>query len=157
MLEILIEQGDHSAPEGEQARIDGSRQIPNRRRLDEHLLHAWERHRSSRQLLSFLVCDVVARYGGEELAVVLPQSTRESAMLIAERIRAAVVKAECARAGSPENGYLTVSIGVAHQSAAADASGVSRPHLSVPGLRSERRYCTAGRTADTAVPLASAT
>ena len=147
MLDILIEQGDHSAAEGEQARIDALTQIANRRRMDEHLLQEWDRHCKSKQPLSFLLCDVdhfkafndhyghqagdeclkavgelvtgsvraddlVARYGGEEFAVVLPHSTREAAVLIAERIRAAVVSAECAHTASPDNGYLTVSIGV---------------------------------------------
>lgn len=147
MLQILIEQGDLSAAEGEQARIDGLTRIANRRRLDEHLLQEWERHRSGQYPISFLLCDVdhfklyndryghqagdnclktvgelisgivraedlVARYGGEEFAVVLPRTTRESAILIAERTRAAVVNAALAHAGSPVNSCVTISIGV---------------------------------------------
>jgi diguanylate cyclase (GGDEF)-like protein len=34
--------------------------------------------------------DIVARYGGEEFAVILPDVTRESAVVVAERIRSAV-------------------------------------------------------------------
>jgi diguanylate cyclase (GGDEF)-like protein len=58
MLQILIEQGDYSAAEGEQARIDGLTRVANRRRLDEHLLKEWERHRLSQQPLSLLLCDI---------------------------------------------------------------------------------------------------
>ena len=39
--------------------------------------------------------DAPARYGGEELAVVLPQTDSEGATLLAERIRAAVEGWRC--------------------------------------------------------------
>jgi len=58
IVQILIDQGDESAEEGEKARIDGLTQIANRRRLDEYLLQEWTRHRRIQQPLSLLLCDV---------------------------------------------------------------------------------------------------
>ena len=57
-------------------------------------------------------CDVVARYGGEEMAVLLPQTGRDGALAAAERIRRCVEALGIAHAGSPF-GYVTVSLGVA--------------------------------------------
>ena len=58
LVQILIDQGDDSAQEGEKARIDGLTQIANRRRFDEYLLHEWGRHIRMQQPLSLLICDV---------------------------------------------------------------------------------------------------
>ena len=52
--------------------------------------------------------DIVARYGGEEFAVILPEVTKDTAMIIAERIRRAIEEAK-----EPLKGILTISIGVA--------------------------------------------
>ena len=50
--------------------------------------------------------DVVARYGGEELALILPETDARGALVIAERIRAA-----CAAARHPtDQGALTVTL-----------------------------------------------
>jgi diguanylate cyclase (GGDEF)-like protein len=58
LVQILIDQGDNSAEEGEKARIDGLTQIANRRRFDEYLSHEWSRHIRMQQPLSLLICDV---------------------------------------------------------------------------------------------------
>jgi len=58
LVQILMDEGDSYAEEGEKARIDGLTGIPNRRRLDEFLLKEWDRHRKLQQPLSLLLCDV---------------------------------------------------------------------------------------------------
>jgi diguanylate cyclase (GGDEF)-like protein len=58
LVQILIDQGDESAEDGEKARIDGLTQIANRRRFDEYLLQEWNRHRRIQLPLSLLICDV---------------------------------------------------------------------------------------------------
>ncbi len=62
--------------------------------------------------------DFVARYGGEEFAILLPQTSEPSAMIVAERIREAIAKADW------PHRPITVSIGVATLS----------PHLSSGSL-----------------------
>jgi diguanylate cyclase (GGDEF)-like protein len=56
--------------------------------------------------------DVLGRVGGEEFAVVLPETASEQSLQVAERLRHAV-----ATTGSPlesgESAHITVSIGVA--------------------------------------------
>lgn len=57
--------------------------------------------------------DFVARYGGEELAVILPETDSTGAIKIAELVREAVERLAVPHSGNPEgNGYVTVSIGV---------------------------------------------
>lgn len=56
--------------------------------------------------------DFVARYGGEEFIVILPDTSGEEAVLIANRILDAVVECAVPQSSSPR-GVATVSIGVA--------------------------------------------
>jgi diguanylate cyclase (GGDEF)-like protein len=56
--------------------------------------------------------DSAFRYGGEELAVLLPSCPKSQALPVAEKIRAAV-NARPSRASKTEKPYTTVSIGVA--------------------------------------------
>ncbi|HEY9848964.1 MAG TPA: diguanylate cyclase [Leptolyngbyaceae cyanobacterium] len=56
---------------------------------------------------------LVARYGGEELSVILPNAKTEDAFFIAEQIREAVKVLKIAHARSPIDRYLTLSLGVA--------------------------------------------
>jgi diguanylate cyclase (GGDEF)-like protein len=58
LVQILIDQGDDAAEEGEKARIDGLTQIANRRRFDEYLATEWGRHLRTQEPLSLLICDV---------------------------------------------------------------------------------------------------
>ncbi|MFZ6654096.1 sensor domain-containing diguanylate cyclase [Undibacterium sp. TJN19] len=55
--------------------------------------------------------DLTARYGGEELAVILPTTDVEGAILIAEKIRQAIHHLAISHAGN-ETGIVTVSAGV---------------------------------------------
>jgi diguanylate cyclase (GGDEF)-like protein len=58
--------------------------------------------------------DVVARLGGEEFAILLPEARKEEALAVAERVRAAVENATVKAPGGAELKF-TVSVGVAEQ------------------------------------------
>lgn len=68
--------------------------------------------------------DTACRIGGEEFAVLLPETDAAGAEVVANRIREAVLGWKVPHAGSP-NGVLTVSIGVAQipETRAADPAG----------------------------------
>jgi diguanylate cyclase (GGDEF)-like protein len=57
--------------------------------------------------------DAPARYGGEELAVVLPQTDSEGAAQLAERMREAVERLRVPRVGGHGSLHVTASFGVA--------------------------------------------
>lgn len=59
------------------------------------------------------VGDFVARYGGEELAVLLPSTNLTNACMLAENTRKNVEALQLYYTGLPDNGVVTVSIGVA--------------------------------------------
>ncbi len=59
--------------------------------------------------------DLVARYGGEELAVILPQVSLEGGKQTAEQIHAAVRHLQIPHAGSSVSSYVTLSTGLACQ------------------------------------------
>ncbi len=56
--------------------------------------------------------DIVIRYGGEEFVVVLPETDRPGALILAERIREAVETLEIPHTGSETADHVTVSLGV---------------------------------------------
>ena len=58
------------------------------------------------------VHDIVTRYGGEEFAIILPETNQEGAVVIAENIRVMVEKLEIPHASSEIYDYITVSLGV---------------------------------------------
>jgi diguanylate cyclase (GGDEF)-like protein/PAS domain S-box-containing protein len=58
--------------------------------------------------------DRVARYGGEEIAVILPSTSTAGAAEAAEKVRSAIEALRLPHEGNPEGGgWLTVSVGVA--------------------------------------------
>jgi diguanylate cyclase (GGDEF)-like protein/PAS domain S-box-containing protein len=58
--------------------------------------------------------DMVARYGGEEIAIILPQVEAQGAAEAAEKVRAAIGSLRVSHAGNMESGgWVTASIGVA--------------------------------------------
>jgi diguanylate cyclase (GGDEF)-like protein/PAS domain S-box-containing protein len=58
--------------------------------------------------------DSVARYGGEEIAVILPSTLIAGAVEVAEKVRCAVAALRLSHEGNPEGGNgVTVSIGAA--------------------------------------------
>ncbi|MCL5408536.1 MAG: sensor domain-containing diguanylate cyclase [Candidatus Omnitrophica bacterium] len=57
--------------------------------------------------------DIVARYGGEEFVIVFPNTTKENAQKICEKLRKSVEKTAFPFKEYQPNGNLTISIGIA--------------------------------------------
>ncbi len=64
--------------------------------------------------------DVVARFGGEEFVILLPEVTAPGGAVAAEKIRAAIAKHPFAGRSSQPGGLMTVTIGVAAYPADAE-------------------------------------
>lgn len=58
--------------------------------------------------------DVVARFGGEEFIILLPEATEQQAIEVAERIRQKLQALAIPHVGSPVTGYVTTSMGIAN-------------------------------------------
>jgi len=58
-------------------------------------------------------CDFVARYGGEEFSVILPETSKQEAVVVAERIRTSVEEFSFSSCVGKHMGKLTVTIGLA--------------------------------------------
>lgn len=64
--------------------------------------------------------DLAARYGGEELAIVLYQVSRDHALAVAEQLRATIESSRIEHRGSEPRGLVTVSIGISWMEATLD-------------------------------------
>ena len=60
--------------------------------------------------------DIAARYGGEEFAIILPNTSPEVAMKIAQRIGILLKNLKLPHSSSPTNNYVSLSCGVASTS-----------------------------------------
>ena len=68
--------------------------------------------------------DRIARMGGEEFAVVLPRTTIEDAVTIAERMRRSVYDLQIPHAGSPTTRMVSISAGVSEYGGGASPAHV---------------------------------
>ncbi|MDJ0510242.1 MAG: diguanylate cyclase [Crocosphaera sp.] len=57
--------------------------------------------------------DIAARYGGEELVIVLPNTTPEGAVKVAEKIQAEIALLKIPHLRSQVSDYVTISMGIA--------------------------------------------
>jgi two-component system cell cycle response regulator len=69
---------------------------------------------------SIRVIDLAARVGGEEFVVIMTDTTHETSMMVAERLRATVAKTVFALPGVDSGLPITVSIGVSLSQGASD-------------------------------------
>jgi diguanylate cyclase (GGDEF)-like protein len=58
-------------------------------------------------------CDVICRYGGEEFAVMLPETSKEEALIVCERIRYSVAMTPMVDEKDNPVGTISVTIGLA--------------------------------------------
>jgi diguanylate cyclase (GGDEF)-like protein len=83
--------------------------------------------------------DLVARYGGEEMAVLMPDTDDVGAAAVAENIRARVEALALRHEANPPSGILTISIGSATRIPAFDRSGTGAKEL--VALADKALYC----------------
>lgn len=76
--------------------------------------------------------ELVARFGGEEFAVVLPSCDSTSALTFAEKLRASIAALQVPHAGSDVSGVVTISVGVATQALGGVEFGKERPAWTDP-------------------------
>ena len=67
--------------------------------------------------------DFIARYGGEEIVVILPETSSEGAVMIAELMCCEIAGERITHAASPTAAYVTISVGVATTQPAGSADG----------------------------------
>ncbi len=100
---------------------------------------------------------LAARYGGEEMAVLLPGLSPDAAAMVAERVRAAIQALALPHAASDPWQVVTASIGVATASDAAAMEGVleAADQALYEAKRGGRNRVVTQRTVPTAAVLAA--
>jgi len=92
--------------------------------------------------------DVAARYGGEELSVILPGAEVAEALQVAERIRVMVEQRQIVKKSTGEKlGSITLSIGCAQLAPGEDATGMlarADEHLYEAKRTGRNRVCASG-------------
>lgn len=93
--------------------------------------------------------DIAARYGGEEFAVVLPNTSLNQAVTVADHIRRAVQSKELMRRSTGETlGRVTISLGIAQWRAGDDvASILDRADTCLYAAKAAGRNCVIPETA----------
>lgn len=66
--------------------------------------------------------DLAARYGGEEFAVILPKTSLDGALRVAQRIQQKITQLQIPHAGSTIKDYVTISMGITGKIPTADQS-----------------------------------
>jgi two-component system cell cycle response regulator len=97
--------------------------------------------------------DLVARYGGEELAVILPNTNETGASHVASQIASAIASLHIPHAASTISAHLTVSMGVAsvipdESRSPADLFAAADQALYAAKQQGRNRYCMADIQAD---------
>jgi diguanylate cyclase (GGDEF)-like protein len=69
--------------------------------------------------------DVAARFGGEEFALIMPETNLRGAAVVAERLRAAVEAAGLPQGIGARHRVVTISVGVAAVTNAGEASSAT--------------------------------
>ncbi|UDL93334.1 GGDEF domain-containing protein [Lichenihabitans sp. PAMC28606] len=103
--------------------------------------------------------DITCRYGGEEFAVILPQTGQVGAMAIAERLRLAIRALALPHGDADDKSIVTISLGCA-AAAPCDAPDVGSASLIAELLRAADQALylakTSGRDATRAIEVVSA-
>ena len=98
--------------------------------------------------------DVPARFGGEEFAILLPETSREDALLVAERIRATVAAQvfEVHTSGEPIGATISMGVATFPEDGTDPNELVHRADLAVYRAKLQGRNCVSAAT-DEPVPI----
>ena len=66
--------------------------------------------------------DIVARYGGEEFVIILPNTTKKDAVIVAEKLRKTVEEYKFVNEKSQPGGKVTITFGLADYPEEADSA-----------------------------------
>ncbi|MFB2939454.1 response regulator [Aerosakkonemataceae cyanobacterium BLCC-F154] len=90
--------------------------------------------------------DLAARYGGEEFAVILPKTSLDGALRVAQRIQQKITQLKIPHAGSSVKDYVTISMGITGKIPTADKSfdsliAIADEALYTAKKRGRNTYC----------------